>query len=86
MPVVHAELFKDSLATCLRSNSGRERLASLTQHFSVMFFTNVSRSLFDADKLPFALIMLTRYLAVRAVHARQAAVRHLVTAGARKPS
>lgn len=33
-------------------------------HFTTMFYTNVSRSLFDDDKLPFAVMMMVRFLEV----------------------
>ena len=36
-------LFNDALVTCLRSNTGKPRLASLTSHFTAMFYSNVSR-------------------------------------------
>ncbi|GLC47373.1 hypothetical protein PLESTM_002066000, partial [Pleodorina starrii] len=55
-------LFNDALVTCLRANSGKARLASLTSHFTTMFYANVSRSLFDEDKLPFAVMMMVRFL------------------------
>lgn len=58
-------LFRDALVTCMRSNSGPERLHSLTTHFTAIFYGNVSRSLFDDDKLPFAVLMLVRFLLVR---------------------
>ncbi|EFJ51362.1 dynein heavy chain [Volvox carteri f. nagariensis] len=55
-------LFNDALVTCLKTNSGKARLASLTMHFTTMFYANVSRSLFDEDKLPFAIMMMVRFL------------------------
>ncbi len=33
-------------------------------HFTHMFYANVSRSLFDDDKLPFAIMMMVRFLEV----------------------
>ncbi|MEW5300897.1 MAG: hypothetical protein WDW36_003791 [Sanguina aurantia] len=56
-------LFRDALATCVRrSDSGPARLHSLTTHFTATFYANVSRSLLDDDKLPFAVLMLVRFL------------------------
>lgn len=43
---------------------GRARLTNLTMHFTHMFYANVSRSLFDDDKLPFAIMMMVRFLEV----------------------
>lgn len=54
-------LFKDSLNTCPRSNAGHERLNSLALHFTNLLYTSVSRSLFDEDKLPFAVLLLARF-------------------------
>lgn len=55
-------LFREALMTCPRSNTGRERLESLTLHFASMLYGAAARSLFDEDKLPFAVLLLTRYL------------------------
>jgi dynein heavy chain len=45
--------------------AGQDRLNSLTLHFTSLLYTNVSRSLFDEDKLPFAVLLLTRYTQVK---------------------
>eukprot|EP00798_Chlamydomonas_sp_ICE-L_P018914 gene18912-25473_t len=46
----------------LKSNMGKERLYSLSSNFVSLFYTIVSRSLFECDKMPVAIIMLCRFL------------------------
>jgi dynein heavy chain len=49
---------------CHHPYPGKERLESLTLHFAGMLYTGAARSLFDEDKLPFAVLMLARYMLV----------------------
>lgn len=55
-------LYNEALRSCRRHNTGTDRLQSLTMHFTEVLHRNVGHSLFEDDKLPFAILMLSRFM------------------------
>ena len=48
--------------------TGQARLHSLTLFFASLLYQGTSRSLFDEDRLPFAVFLMARYMVVSAGH------------------
>jgi dynein heavy chain len=58
-------LFTETLQECSTQGTPDVRCQALSTWFAGALYTNVSRSLFPQDRLPFAILMLVKYLLVR---------------------